>query len=324
MPARNQPARTPLRGPITSRLAAVAPNDNLSGYLNRYVPEALRGSDRFLDLINWNIRWFNPRDATRLKRITQVFTELNADILVCQEIEAGALDPVADRLNATGAGFYKTAYGTTGGDQRVALVYDTEWVRAKEDITELFHDEPPYVGKTRKRIFPRLPLHSTLVGKADDGAFDFHLVGLHLKSQRANDGDDGTEQRRLSATRLTQWLTRDLGDEPDVILLGDWNAKPDEPEWQPVRAAEAAGKLRFLAWNKDNEASHFFQNGAGSRLDLVVVSDDAEKVAVDQGARVIPWNDAFASLTKLRGYIDTLSDHLPVVSRFYFTDATGD
>jgi hypothetical protein len=56
----------------------------------------------------------------------------------------------------------------------------------------------------------------------------------------------------------------------------------------------------------------------------VVVSADAEQVAVDQGAHVIPWKDAFASLPKLRGYIDTLSDHLPVVSRFYFTDAAGD
>ncbi len=313
-----------MRGPITSRLAAVAPNDNLSAHLNQYVPEALRGSDRFLDIINWNIRWFNPRDTVRLKRITQVFTELNADILVCQEIEAGALDPVADRLNASGAGFYKTAYGATGGDQRIALVYDTEWVRAKEDITELFHDEPPYLGNTRKRIFPRLPLHSTFVGRATEGAFDFHLVGLHLKSQRDNGGDDGTAQRRQSATRLTQWLTTELGDEPDVILLGDWNAQPDEPEWQALRDAEAHGQVRFLAWNKEKEASHFFQNGAGSRLDLVIVSDDAEKVAVDQGAHVIPWKEAFASMAKLRGYIDTLSDHLPVVSRFYFTDAAGD
>src|ERR1043166_3415553 len=195
-----------------SHAMTVAANDNLSGHLNRYVPESLRGTDRFLDLINWNIRWFNPRDAARLKRITQVFTELNADILVCQEIEAGALDAVADRLNATGAGFYKTAYGTTGGDQRVAIVYDTEWVRAKEDIAELFRDESPYLGHTRKRIFPRLPLHSTFTGKATEGAFDFHLVGLHLKSQRANDGDDGTAQRQQSAERLAQWLKNELGE----------------------------------------------------------------------------------------------------------------
>jgi hypothetical protein len=47
-------------------------------------------------------------------------------------------------------------------------------------------------------------------------------------------------------------------------------------------------------------------------------------VAVDKGAHVIPWNEVFASLNKLRKYIQTLSDHMPVVSRFYFTDAAGD
>ena len=59
-------------------------------------------------------------------------------------------------------------------------------------------------------------------------------------------------------------------------------------------------------------------------LEIVVVSDDAEKVTVDKGAHVIPWNDAFASLNKLRDYIATFSDHMPVVSRFYFTDTRGD
>src|ERR1051325_11325073 len=253
------PDRRPSRRTRIRQHTGVAANDHISAHLHAYVPEALRGTDRFLDIINWNIRWFNPRDAARLKRITEVFQELNADILVCQEIEAGALDAVADRLNASGAGFYKTAYGTTGGDQRVAIVYDTEWVRAKEDIAELFRDESPYVGHTRKRIFPRLPLHATFVGKAEsrnadsgnaqEWAFDFHLVGLHLKSQRANGGDDGTAQRQKSAVRLAQWLKNELGDEPDVIMLGDWNAKPNEPEWQPVRDEEAHGKVRFQAWN---------------------------------------------------------------------------
>jgi len=41
-----------------------------------------------------------------------------------------------------GAGLYKVAYGTTGGDQQVAIMY-TEWVRASDDIKELFFEERP-------------------------------------------------------------------------------------------------------------------------------------------------------------------------------------
>lgn len=312
------------RNTNAARNANFAPNDHISAALFDLVPDELQGTDRFLDIINWNIRFFNARDAERLKLITQIMTELNADLIICQEIEQGALDPVAERLIQSGAGLYKTAYGTTGGDQRVAFLYDTEFVKAKEDIVELFKDENLTVGGTRKKVFPRLPLHSTFVGRAARSAFDFHLVGVHLKSQRPSGGDDGTAQRRESAERLARWLTEETGDEGDVIVLGDWNAKPDQPEWEAVQKLERADEVRFLGWNDAREASHFFKNGRGSRLDLVLVSNEAEKAAVDKGANVIHWNGAFSSKQRLAELIEKVSDHMPVLSRFFFMDRAGD
>src|SRR5262249_9647622 len=147
-------------------IGPLAPNDHISQALNRYVPEKLAGTDRFLDVVNWNIRFFNELDPARVELISQIVAEINADILVLQEIAEGALDAVAEKLRAAGAGFYKVAYGRTGGEQRVAFLYDTEWVRAKDDFSELFSDEPNVLPGTRKRIFPRLPFHGLFEGRS--------------------------------------------------------------------------------------------------------------------------------------------------------------
>ena len=98
------------------------------------VDQRFRGTDRYLDLVTWNIRWFNSRDPRRVENMVTVLSALNADIIVLQEIELGSLDELAVQLADAGVGLYKAAYGTSGGDQRIAMLYDTEWVRAKDDI----------------------------------------------------------------------------------------------------------------------------------------------------------------------------------------------
>jgi endonuclease/exonuclease/phosphatase family metal-dependent hydrolase len=101
-------------------------NDHLSKAFEDIVPAKYRGTDRFLDVICWNIRWFNAGNNERVKKVEAVLNALNADIMVLEEIEQNSLDRVAEMLRDRGAGDYKVAYGTTGGDQRVAIMYDLE------------------------------------------------------------------------------------------------------------------------------------------------------------------------------------------------------
>jgi endonuclease/exonuclease/phosphatase family metal-dependent hydrolase len=103
-------------------------NDNLSIALEDIVP----------DVVAWNIRYFHDKDKKRVDTICAVLGELNADIFVLEEILEGSLQIVIDNLHSAGAGNYKVAYGTTGGDQRVAIMYDLDWIRAKETVAELF------------------------------------------------------------------------------------------------------------------------------------------------------------------------------------------
>ena len=309
--------KLPTRPKTAARTAPVAPNDNISAAINEYVPDDLRGTDRYLDIVNWNIRYFNELDPARVRLITKIMGEINADIFVLQEIADGAVNAVASALNDAGAGLYKTAYGSTGGTQRVAFLYDTEWTRTKEDFTELFAGEPNTLPDSNKRIFPRLPFHNVMHAFARDGNFDFHLAGVHLKAYMGDD-DPGTQQRTLSAERLVKWSKQEAEDR-DIIICGDFNKEPSAPEWDAFREEEDAGRIRFGSWNKEEEGSHWYR-GHRSRIDLVIVSDSVEQVAVQKEAKVIPWKRVFDSSTLRNELIRRISDHMPVVSRFYFTD----
>ena len=306
---------------------APAEGDNLSALFKDMVPDSLQGTDKYLDVITWNIKWFNARDETRTRLIASILSELNADVFVFQEIEQGSMEPVAAALRSVGAGHYKTFYGTTGGDQRVTLMYDTRTVRASTNPEELFTDDPRVSG-TSKHVFPRRPVHSMLTVRDDTSGssepFDFHLVGLHLKSQRPDKrGDDGTAQRREAARFLADWLRDDTQDE-DIIVLGDFNAGASQPEFEPFRKLEQKGTAKFGAFNPKGEASHYFKSGKSSRLDYIMISTEAADAAHTKRSKVIRWNALLDKRADLRDtleqIIDRASDHLPVVGRFYFHD----
>jgi endonuclease/exonuclease/phosphatase family metal-dependent hydrolase len=306
------------------------PSDNISSRFCQLglVPQDLRGTDKFIDIVTWNIRLFHDQDPDRVKRIVNVLSELNADIIVLQEIRNNSLESVAHELRRIEAGYYATAYGTTGGDQRVAMMYDLDWVRAKEDTRELF-GKGHILTTDGKDAFPRLPLYNAFTGLTQGTAFDFQLLGLQLKSQRGG-GDD---QRLRAARELRSWLVDEAPRyDADVIMLGDWNAPPSAEPWEVFRDLEEEGRLKFRSVNNESEISHLmFRNkqSLGSRLDLSVISMAASE-RMGEPPAVVRWapldeflgTDPKANQIKefLKQIRDELSDHLPVVTRFYFTD----
>jgi len=297
------------------------------------VDKQFRGTDRYLDLVTWNIRWFNSRDPERVENMVTVLSALNADIIVLQEIELGSLDELAGELADAGVGLYKAAYGTSGGDQRIAMLYDTEWVRAKDDIREIV-GKREVVTRAGKDAFPRLPLWGYFTGlpvNVRNEFFDFQLVGIHLKSQ-LGDGVTDKEQRHKAAAWLARWLEGDAQDiDSDVLVVGDWNEPPSADTWQPFAELEAEKKVLFRKVNDDDAISHLMyrrKDDIGSRLDLKVVSTsagglrkaDPEVVRWTTLAKLLAGNPSAAQIKQfIREVSRDLSDHMPVVSRFYFT-----
>lgn len=320
-------------GTISDGTRAAATFNLASSIDAAIVDRRFRGTDRYLDLVTWNIRWFNSRDPIRVANMVTVLSALNADVIVLQEIELGSLEELARELADAGVGLYKVAYGTSGGDQRIAMFYDTEWVRAKDDIHEIAARRE-VVTRTGKDAFPRLPLWGYFTGLPVDvrnEAFDFQLVGIHLKSQ-VGDGVTDKEQRFKAAEWLARWLQGDAQNvDTDVLIVGDWNEPPSADTWQPFAALEAEDKVFFRRVNDDDAISHLMykrKDDIGSRLDIKVASasvgrfrrGDPKVVQWTTLTRLLARNPSAAEIKRfIREVSRDLSDHMPVVSRFYFT-----
>lgn len=305
-------------------------NDHLTDDFAALVPEEYRCTDRFLDLVAWNIRYFSDKDSTRVEKVAQIMNAINADVFVLEEIREGSLEIVIDKLRDLGAGNYTAAYGTTGGDQRVAIMYDLDWLRAKDDIQEVFAKKET-VTPDGKDVFPRLPLLGVFVCLSHyTDPFDFQLVGLHLKSQRGG----GDLQRLLAAQKLTYWLDVEAPKvDADVIMTGDYNEPPTAKAWESFRELEKNGKAVFTSLNDKNEISHLMYRNKkeiGTRLDLSCVTIAASEKLAEKKSQIIRWTSLDGLLAsspdakKIKTYIkdisDNVSDHMPVVTRFYFTE----
>jgi endonuclease/exonuclease/phosphatase family metal-dependent hydrolase len=308
-------------------------NDNISRAFDvtGLVPERLRGTDEFLDIVTWNIRYFHHYDSNRVERISDILSALNADIIVLQEILDGSLEPVAERLAALGAGHYQVQYGTTGGNQRVALMWDLDWVRTKDDIKELVNKKE-VLASDGKDAFPRLPLWANFTSISElEGSdpFDFQIVGIHLKSQRGGGGP----QRKAAGNWLAKWLKGDAQSvDSDVIIIGDWNEEPNASSWASLSKLEKEDTVRFRSINSKSHISHLYyknKSHIGSRLDLAAVSVAAyDEVAGDP--EVVRWAsldnflDTQPKAKEIKNFLKQIrydiSDHMPVITRFYFEE----
>jgi endonuclease/exonuclease/phosphatase family metal-dependent hydrolase len=322
---------------MAKKKSAVIANDNLSKSLKTLIggiSSTHRGSEEFVDVISWNLRWFNHREKERLKNITQILGFLNADIFVFQEVQDGSLEEVAAELEKSGAGYYNVVYGSTGGGQRIAYMYDTEWIRTKDEISELFGKGTVKTGDN-KDVFPRLPLYSYFLAKssvASKSGFSFQMLGVHLKSQMG----DGSSQRRIAAEKLAHWLEKEANDvDSDTIIMGDWNKAPEDDDWSALHKLESEKKIKFKSINDSSDFSHlYYQNKAdiGSRLDIAMVTSSAAKQMVGKRSEVVNWltvNDIIKTapdrtakeiIVTLNNIKDNISDHLPLVSRYFFVE----
>jgi endonuclease/exonuclease/phosphatase family metal-dependent hydrolase len=330
-------------------------NDNLSDALSDLVPDRYKGQDQFLDVVQWTIEWFGAqksvaKDKRRLGLIVDTLEALNADLFVFQEIAGptadgrypGALDVVAEELTNRGAGHYVVSYTVAGGEQRVAMMWDRDWLRAKSDVQELFPKGKykqgtvdPFAGRTplHAHFTARIPIEDPSAADPYAGGpdkFEFQTLGVHLKAM-----GDGFPQRHRSAEILSEWLIEEaMPVEGNVMIMGDFNAPPSDPKsWRPFHDLEDSGAVAFRNINDESDFSYMWLANKTdkfvSRIDLNVVSMSSLPRA-EKLADAVLWKPIEETLAQagdltaasvravMREIKENLSDHLPCVSRFYF------
>lgn len=238
-----------------------------------------------------------PRTDADHAAIGRKIQELGVCVLAVQEVN----DEATLKQVASGAGPSWTAFlGTSGGwddqktAQRIGFVYDQNVVDLvfAEELLQLpreFEGSP---------IFHRVPV--TAVWKHKASGCDFRLVTVHLKAgQKADD----QKKRRGEAMALSGWLdtlAHQPNEDPDVIVLGDFNSTYGT---DPEQIFEQSGLRKYLDQTSASPTIMHFADP----IDQVVVGDGCREVRRNS---LLVTSD-FGGMTK-DAWRQTYSDHFPV------------
>lgn len=238
-----------------------------------------------------------PRTAADLQAIGRKIAELGVCIMAVQEVnDEGTLKQVA-----AAAGPQWDAFLGTSGEwddkktaQRIGFVYD------KSTIDLLFAEELLQLPREFEGspIFHRVPV--TAVWKHKPSGCDFRLVTVHLKAgQKADD----QKKRRGEAMALSGWLDtlqRQANEDPDIVLLGDFNSTYGT---DPEQIFEQSGLRKYLDQTAASPTIMHFPEP----IDQVVVADGCVEVRRTS----LHVASDLGGLSK-EAWRQTYSDHYPV------------
>ena len=213
-----------------------------------------------------NLQQFESQSA----KIVAELKGLDADAVALMKLENngdGAIDDLVSRLNKSyGATEYaKVPVPATGlGDDkiRVGMIYKPGKLKL--------------VGNPQSAtnaIFERRPLAQTFTPVQGDGMFT--LVANHWKSKGSppNEGDVDTRQgawnrKRVEQAKATLAFAKSLN-QPNVLLVGDFNAYAEE---DPIQTLRAAGMKHLNLRLEPEERYSFAYDGKFGSLDHAFAS----------------------------------------------------
>jgi hypothetical protein len=149
------------------------------------------------------------------------------------------------------------------------------------------------------------------------GAFDFYVVGVHLKSQLG--GDCADRVRTDQARELIPAIERLRASEADVLIVGDFNAERNDASLAPLihGGVEPLTAKRFLA------AGSYDVSYIGGRYRSLI--DHVMAFSATREHNWVPRSTAVFSPpsrpSERKRYLRHTSDHVPVWASFY---ADGD
>ena len=280
--------------------------------------------DSTFSILSWNVEHFvdlyddpyidNERENTPPKNmplrrhlLMEALRKANADVVVLQEFESAkylkqlATDSLPDMqyqffADVPSHGWYMNVVVMSRFPMGIISGYGNATTPLPGYLTKEGNSE------TQNHINTRM--WSIDVFPAED--YSFLLTGVHLKAGR---GERNSAMRKGQLNLLTATFNRMLDENHDknMIVAGDLNATPNSKELSLLLSNERL-KNRFIDVIDTTVYSHPADH-PDRRLDYLLVNQNMYSEAVPNAIQVARY---FSSDT-----MRIISDHLPVVGRFY-------
>ena len=263
------------------------------------------GAPQTVVVAGWNILGVDPIPDDRIANIAETIERIDPHVIVLTEVNPN--DAPARIVEHLGAGYQPPVILEQNAEvvQNIALIFkDGVTVTDAELLEGTDLAEEP---RSRKALKANVRI----------GNFDFILIGVHLKSSR-----DGASRamRTRQCTAIAEFIDDAVsGDEKDVLVVGDYNMIPR-------RGRTRNDEVNFFALSPDNFlrfVSTDFLNGRtshidgcplrGNLLDGFAISREFTREYVGDSTRLLTFNQLGRDCD---AFLDEVSDHLPVVSRF--------
>lgn len=287
------------------------------------------GARPCIQIGTFNIEWFGgPNHKPRPRKVVKQLADFIADTLDLEVVVLEEINTASQEYKWLGQELAKYGYRLDhAGDtatQDVALAFDEDEVELLGDVRELdVRSNFDLPGNCRSKGLRR-PLAAHL--KA--GAFDFALLGIHLKSQlgvKEADDPDGCadEVRGQQAGDISGKIEEIVNGmrEQDVIIAGDFNATLDNPSLSPLFKNGGFRALTSLGMRaRESNTYSYVPKKFRSLIDHLLIRTAKTREWVNRSTFVMnPPTDQAA----LNNYLEWFSDHLPVWAWFR-TDRADD
>lgn len=302
------------------------------------------------DVIGANGKEFGPTDnVLQVENVAKVMNKLDADVYVVQEVsDEPSLNALIQKISINGKTFDKVispkwSYSFQAPDpkfppQKIVVIYNTQNITVKNTrvmFSELYdkvqaEPEPkninipnyPSPDGSGTNFFSsgRLPYMVDIEANIGGVKRAISIIGLHA---RANSGGD------MSKYNMRKYDTQVLKDNLDAnypdtsfIILGDFNddvkksVVGDNPSTYEIMVKDT-DRYNALTLDISNEGVNSYYNfNPESFLDHIMISNELNSEYIANSTAVYdPRND-------ISNYINTTSDHGPVIARFELKGAT--
>ena len=292
---------------------------DLSGAVQSKAIKSVRppssGGGEPVRIISWNVRTFGRRvKEERAAAFDSILSRLfnqnrNAKVLAIQEVSNEGGNTHFDEMLPGEDSRWNPSFDNTEDSQDNAF-YTREGVEV--DCERFVFD-----SGSAKSKHPARAAHMRI------GDFDFTIVTLHLAFKNG-DADDSRRELRHALNWLKTYLA-DKGNDPDVILAGDFNLPTRAGKTRSVRSSE--GKWAPIEDTIDTYPE--FKEGGlvalvddltsrrkgtpANNYDHFLLTKDALEEYVDGSAEAVD-DESINRIEGQRGI--NASDHLPISARF--------